>query len=296
MDLNTPADAIRAQLGIETSTPPFAVTAAALMNPQTGRRGAYVDKYGNLRAIGVGPMSKYVSEDFNSLDTADQVSVISAGPAAGGARAVTTNVLNHIYTPGGNIFGAFNIVQQDIAPSIVATGLDIGCDQTASDGMEIVSHCFGASGRPFCVGYDQGFYFLCKLLIADVSGINPLFVGFRQVEAANVTLGSYGTYAGIGWNTAANPAAIKLIGENDGTVHTNYPIDTTDTLADATAVTFGIFVNNSGSVSYTINGRAPTATGAALFDDGDQVIPIVHYLQSADLSDLVIQSWEAGLL
>lgn len=235
-------------------------------------------------------------EDFAAAGArADSCSVISAAFAAGSARVVTTNVANHIYTPGGNKLCAWNIVQQDIAPVMVTTGLDIGCDQTASDGMEINSHCYGATGSPFIIGTSPAFYFKCTITIADVSGINPLFIGFRQIEAANVTLASYGTYAGIGWNTAAATAAIKLIGENDGVAHTNYPIDTTNTCADGATKVFGVYVDTSGNTTYTINGVAPTTTGAGNFDDGDQVIPVVHYLQSAaSPSAVVIGKWDVG--
>lgn len=37
MDINTPADKIRAATGCDTSTPPFSVTAAALMDCRTGQ-------------------------------------------------------------------------------------------------------------------------------------------------------------------------------------------------------------------------------------------------------------------
>lgn len=240
--------------------------------------------------------SRAVYEDFAAEGAAgDLVSVLSGSYAAGGARVVTTNVANHIYTPAGNIFTAWNIVQQDIAPVMVATGLDIGCDQTDNDGMEICTNAFGATGRPFVIGSSPAFYFKCTVTFGDVSGCDTLVVGFRAMEAANVTLASYGTYAGIGLNTAANPGALKLIGENDGTVHTNYPIDTTDTMADAATKIFGIFVSAAGVVSYTINGVAPTATGPAAFDDGDLVIPFFHYLHATTSpGSVIIGKWDCG--
>ncbi len=45
MDTNTPADAIRNSMGLDTNTPPFAATAAALMDPFTGQRGGRVPTF-----------------------------------------------------------------------------------------------------------------------------------------------------------------------------------------------------------------------------------------------------------
>jgi hypothetical protein len=239
------------------------------------------------------------TEDFNAYDTTDQVAILTA---TGLVRATTANLLHHIYTPGGNILGNCALGTQTLAPTIVATGLDIGGDQTNAEGYEIFSHFAGATGRPFIVGLDPAFYIKVKVLIADISGTDTLLCGFRRAEVNNGTLASYVDYAGMGFNTSAATGAIKLISEITNAAPSSYPVDTTQTLADATAWTVKVMVSAVGVVTYQHDSAvpgtlaAPTAIGTSpTFVNGTPLIPFFHFLNSSDLCDsVVIQSFEVG--
>lgn len=243
-------------------------------------------------------INKAFGEDFNATDTADQVSVIlPSGLVASGA----TGIMHHIYSCGGNIYGWCPLgAGQTLLPTIVATGLDIGGDQTSTEGAEIFSHFLGATGRPFVVGSDPAFFFQAKLTIADVSGITSLVVGFRRAAVNASAFATYTDYAGLGINASASPAAIFALSGNDGT---DVATDTTQTIADGVALTIRVNVSATGAVTFLHDAAvpgvlaAPTAGGSLALDidDGDPMIPMIFFIQGADLADaVIIQSWAAG--
>lgn len=285
------ADKIRIQLGLPRTRVSATVSTAAnvLMHP-SGRLGAYVDSQTGQFVNASNPRNRRVYEDFAATDTNDAVSVIQP---TGAARATTTGLLHHMYTPGGNIFGCANIGVQTTSPVMAAAGLDIRGVETNAIGTEIFSNFAGATGRPFIVGNDPAFIFRVSLSIADISGATVLLAGFRRAEANNITYTSYLDYGAIGVIASADPGAINIAQEinNAGTA----PTDTTDTWADAATKVLEILVSSAGVITYRINGSAPTVTAAQTFDDGDPVIPFVHFIQHTDIAGAVtINSWEAG--
>lgn len=261
----------------------------ALIHPRTNGLVTYVNRAGQLvdtNGNGVLRGSKTVVENFSSLDTTDQVQVIGT---AGAAASGTTNVLNHIYTPGGNTLAGWNIGTQTLRPSIVASGLDIACDLTDNEGFEVNSHCFGATGSPFIIGKDAAFYFRCRLSIADVSGQDDLHVGFRRAETANVAFDNYLDVASIG--CISGDITLETILNNGATTTT----DTTDNWTDGQTKRLEVYVSATGVVTYKVDGAAPTATAAFTFDNGDPVIPFVHHLHATTAPGaIIIEDWEVG--
>ncbi len=238
-----------------------------------------------------------MSDDFNALATTAQPPVIRFdGVAFTGA----TGILHYLTAPSGNVYGVIpKGAGQTLKPAIVAAGLDIGGDQTSTEGYELFSHFMGATGRPFIVGTDPAFYFTCKLQITDADGLDTLIMGFRRAEAQQAAHTGYADYAGLGLNTAADPCALKTITELNGGGTT--VTDTTQTFTQGTAVQFKTLVSAAGVVTFqhdivtpgTL--AAPTAVGAMTFDADDPVIPFVHFLNSANLADgVIIHSWDAG--
>lgn len=206
----------------------------------------------------------------------------------------TANVHNSIYVGNGHIINYVPIIGQTATIAMTANGLNIGLDQTDNDGAELYAGVNGASGHAAIIGTTPAFKASLTIQIADVSGTDDFHFGFRRAEQVNATFDNYLDVASIGIVTSANPAAIQLetILNNGATTTTN----TTDTLADATSVKLTVLVSATGVVTYQINGVAPTTTAAFTFDDGDLVIPFIHYLQAIDLTgDIVIEEFEYGL-
>jgi hypothetical protein len=192
------------------------------------------------------------------------------------------------------------LLQQDIAPDMDATSLDIAGDQTDNDGAELIGGIGGASGRPFFIGDDPAFYFCATLTVEDASGIDANQVGFVEVqnsEVWNADFEARNSYAGIGLTgTAASgltTAKIYTRTEDDGAgvVAT----DTTDTATEAVAQKLCVYVSAAGAVTYKVNGATPTTTVAYTFDDGIAVVPYVTYLHTNDVAgEIDLTLWEVG--
>lgn len=228
------------------------------------------------------------TEDFLNFDTTDQIAYLGV---TGIAPATTANLMQYLYTPSGYRYSGWNIGTQTLIPVIVATGLDIGMDQTDNDGYELTTNCYGATGSPFVIGNSPAFFFEATVTIADVSGQDDFHVGFRRAETFNATFDNYLDLASIGLASADGAIKIETILANAATVTT----DTTNTWADGATKVLKVLVSSAGVVTYTINGSAPTATAAYTFDNGIPVIPFVCQLQATTSpTAVVIQKWAVG--
>lgn len=219
-----------------------------------------------------------------------------------GLAYVTTQlIMQHGYAGDGHIIGIENVGGgvSTAGPIMAATGLDITGDVTSGEGVELSLGYAGSSGRPYVIGTDPAFFTCATLTTADASGASTLLVGFRSLEVANATFGSYTEYATIGASGTSNPNTIQTLTEVDanldGTGDGGVTTDTTDTWADAATKTFCVYVSAGGVVTYTTNGAAPTVSVAATLTDGMTVIPIIYFLHGADIANgTIVNDWEVG--
>jgi hypothetical protein len=236
-----------------------------------------------------GPLAKGVYETFGYGD-GKGVSCLDAGTEAGTCAGNTALVPGLLRFGSGNSILFLPLLQQDIAPDMDATGLDISCDLTDNDGVELLGGGVGgASGKPYEVGADPAFYFCATIFIDDVSGVDDLHMGFREVEAATATFDNYTDLASIG--VISGDITIETILNNVATVTT----DTTDNFADDATKEFCIYVSSAGVVTYKVDDVAPTATAAYTLADGLLVAPFIHYLHATTSPDeIIISKWEVG--
>lgn len=184
---------------------------------------------------------------------------------------------------------AMPVVTATIPLDMDATSLDIGGDQVDNDGFELAGGYLGATGRPFIIGDDPAFYFCATLGVADVSGTDDLHVGFRRAEPMVAIFDNYNDLASIG--SISGDIYLETILNNAGTTST----DTTDNWADAGVHKLCTYVSNAGAVTYKIDNAAPTTTAAFSFDDGDPVIPFIHYIHATDVAgEIDLTLWEVG--
>lgn len=238
----------------------------------------------------------YMTEEFN-LGASKGIAVIEKD---GTAFAGTAGALNHVYLDhGSSLICAALGAGQTLAPAMTATGLDISGDEVDTEGYECFSHMLGGSGAPLVIGTTPAFYFQVGFNVADVSGTDDIQCGLRKIEPVNAAINSYTDYVTMGWNTSANPAAVKIETEiNSSAVVT----DTTDTVADGVTLTMKYIVSAAGVVTYTNDAAAvgtmaaPTATAAVTLDDGDLVVPFCRMLQDAGLTGEVnLTEWTVAL-
>ena len=234
------------------------------------------------------------TESFTPNEIAAVPSAITT--VAGLVQTAAAQQLDLLWLTNGVRLIAAQGTAQTILPVMDATGLDISGDQVNAESYEIFGGYLGASGRPMVVGVDPAFYFCAGLTIADASGAENLNVGWRSAtQTQTATIGTYLNYAAIGIEEGGgttDPAPIYMLTGNDDT---DVSTDTTNTWADAASKRLCVYVSAAGVVTYTINGAAPTTVAAYTFDDGDSVIPFIHFLQGSDVSGAVdLTEWTVG--
>jgi len=206
------------------------------------------------------------------------------GQLSGGAGALctgATGTVNNIHLQDGVMMQSFMIGagQTKILPVLEADGLEIALDTTNTEGAEYNFGYLSSSKHVYTIGTSAAFFVEATFKVADVSGCEPLVLGFRKIEANNATWTLYTDYSSIGIVTSQNADLISLSTEVDGggTTYTN----TTDAFTDGQTHTLRVNVDATGNATYLIDGVAPTATAAFQFDNGDEVMPFIHLVHAA---------------
>jgi len=158
-------------------------------------------------------------------------------------------------------------------------GLGLVLDATAAEGVELSAPTWANSQKSFVVG-QQAFSVYAKITLDDASGVNPLWVGFRKKAAYSATFASYSDYAVIGIGNSAGQIYTNTEKNSAGNTST----DTTVVWADATTRVLEVRVDINGAVTFFIDGYKPTVTQTFTLDSGDEMIPCIYALQSADLA------------
>lgn len=200
---------------------------------------------------------------------------LGTGLPSGVAQAENVVVL-------GNGFTAhYSPIATSTLLALVTTNAGIGLvlDATASEGVEFSAPTWANSQKSFVIG-KTGFSLYAKITVDDVSGLNPLWVGFRKKEAYGATFTAYADYAVIGLGNATGDIFTNT--EKNGAGNT--ATDTTNNWADAETHQLEVRVDANGAVTFFIDGYKPIVTQTFSFDAGDEVIPTIYALQTADLA------------
>lgn len=208
-----------------------------------------------------------------------QVNPVTAA-VGGGAATGTAGDNNVLYSAFGqyewNVIGTQTI----LAPKLDSYGLNLVQDNTAGDGLELCMGQTALSPMAFTIGSDAAFFLQAVFKVQDVSGTNPLIIGFRKVQAFNATLSSYTDFVSIGIVGTAGAIQTQTQLNSGGVVTT----DSTQTASDGTAFQLKIMVSALGVVTYQYNYATPTVVAAFTFDSGDVVIPFVRFTEAADIT------------
>lgn len=207
--------------------------------------------------------------------TFTQNPVLQAIATTGVAPVGTDTVTNIMCCQEGEIMEVLNIgTQTIIAPRMAATGLLVSLDLTDNEGCEYNWGTRSNSKHSYTIGTSAAFYVEWRFTLADVTGCDPVGMGFRKQEANNAVLEDYTDMAWIGVSQTDTTAVISLKTQlNDAATTTT---NTTDAWTDGQTHTLKVLVSAAGVVTYTIDGAAPTTTAAFTFDDADVVMPFFH--------------------
>lgn len=226
--------------------------------------------------------TNYIYEDFRNNPVASAV--------GGGAASGTAGTPNILAFP----FSHFEYVaigtQTITAPKLNADGLNLGSmDQTASEGLEIGQGILARQNPAFVIGEAEAFFIRARFKVEDVSGVGSLMVGFRKAEAYQADFNDYADLAAF--NLVGTDIKTETIIGGAATVTT----DTTDNWADNEEHELIVNVSASGVVTYLLDGEAPTTTAAYTFTDGLTVVPVVRFVQAADIAGSVpMMVYEVG--
>lgn len=264
---------------------------------EAGVSGARVSAFVGVAGGYISAPGARITEDLSGYLVTDLPTQYALDGTIGTGTAGDLNVIQLL---SGTKLGLWVVGTQTIvAPVVLAGGLDISYDQTNDDGIEIFTNTFPASGAPMIVGRDA-FRFTCAINIADVSGTDMLFCGFRLRENAYQTaMTGYNTYFGLGSTTEANPMALYVREELNGAAGAE--TDTGDTTADGVNLWIETSVSSAGVATLKHGATqaalaAPTATNTLTFDTGDAILPTLRILQANATQTGVVKliHWEAG--
>jgi hypothetical protein len=218
-----------------------------------------------------------------------QVNPVTA-KVGGGAATGTAGDNNVLYTAFGqyewNVIGTQTI----LAPSLGLTGLNLVQDASVGDGLELCTGQTALNPNAFTIG-EPAFFFQANIKVEDVSGVNPLIIGFRKVQAFNATLSSYTDFASIGIVGTAGHIQTETQLNTGGVVTT----DSTQIAVDTAVMQLKVKVSSTGVVTYEYNYQQPVVVAAFQFDTGDVVIPFIRLTQAADVDTYADLQWfEAG--
>lgn len=218
---------------------------------------------------------RYLFDNFQVNPVTSKV----GGGAATGAAGDNNVLFSQFGQYEWNVIGTQTI----LAPSLDAFGLNLVQDAAvAGDGIELCAGQTALCPYSFTTNQDAAFFLQAVFSVQDVSGANPLIIGFRKVQAFNATLSSYTDFVSIGIVGTSNPNKIEIQTNlaSAGVVTT----DTTQTVADASVTQLKIMVSSTGVVTYQLNYATPTVIAAFTFAASTIVIPFIRFTQAADLT------------
>lgn len=204
----------------------------------------------------------------------------------GGASSGTTgdtNIMELTYSDFEyNIKGTQTIT----APSIVTvsesvSGLNVEMDQTANDGVEICGGILNSSPTAFKIGASKPFYFRARLTLSNPLNTDDCAVGFRKQEAYQANIDDYADMAVL--NVIAGDIKIETIKGGAATVTT----DTTDNFAANAIKDLEVQIDQSGAVTYLVNGVEPTIVAPYSFTDDLFVTPFFFFLHDSTNTNVI---------
>jgi hypothetical protein len=287
--------------GIKTINIGAAATADVITIGTTTGAGSLVLAAGTGEITLSGTIKQVTSEFAYSTGTDIQVQqspVMTTAATTGGVATGATGDINLMSLQDGCLMEQFimGAGQTIIAPRMDATaGLSVGLDLVGNEGAE---YNFGARANAkhaYTIGTSAAFFLEAQLYAADLSGLEPLWLGFRKVEANNATWDSYSDFYGIGMNNGTSATNVSLTSQVNGGGVTLQSGGTAWTGGDGGTVTLKILVSAAGVVTATIDGGAPSSALAYTFDNADVVMPCLHFLHDTTTPGVIgLKSLKCG--
>jgi len=194
----------------------------------------------------------------------------------GGASVGTDNAVNVFRVNDETFEIQNNGTQTLLGPVLSADGLVISLDLTDDEGANIDQGITALCKSAVTVG-EVAAALRIKFKVADVSGLDGCYLGWRKLAARNDDVTAYTDFAVIGPISGAITTMTDLNGSGSEVI-----TDTSDAWTDGEVHTLEVRVSAAGVVSYSIDGVAPTVAPAVdfTFDDGDVIIPFWQHIHA----------------
>lgn len=266
-------------------------------------RKQIIQGQGNSNVVSARKLLDRVNFDRGYIrETFEQQPMATASNGAG-ATSGTTGAVNTLLFPHALfeyvVLGAGQTIK---TPVFTLDGLDISGDQTATEGFEYTNGNTVRCAQMCTIGTNVSRRIL-RFRVADVSGVNPLFVGFRGIQAYDTALANYTDLAGF----AISGGLLYIYYQTGGAGLFNF--STGITVADNNYVQVQMDISKSGQCTFRASASAVQQTYTDMtkvvspidfgytFTQPLQVIPSIFMLQAADLSGAInLLYYEAGNL
>jgi hypothetical protein len=205
-----------------------------------------------------------------------------------------TGDVNVLATASGNVFlHNVKVTQTLLGPIWLNPGLNIAQDLTDNDGVEYTTSLTANSGNPtsFVVGTDPAFFCRARVTLADVSGTDDFWVGFRKQEAFQAAANGYADYYSLGLDNATGDINTESEVAGAGALST----DTTLNWADGETHTLEIRVSGAGVVTAYVDDVIAASADAYTFTAALTVVPYIFLLHATTSPGAVnVLEWECG--
>ena len=211
--------------------------------------------------------------------TITQSPILQSNLSTGAAPTGATGDVNLMYMQDGCLMEQFILgaAQTIICPRMSANGLNIALDLTDNEGAEYNFVARNGAKHAYTIGTSPAFFVEAQIYVADLSGCEPMWLGFRKVAANAADYTTYSDFYTIGLNNATSATAVTIGSQlNTGGVTLQSSTDAWG--GDGTIRTLKVLVSAAGVVTATIDGGAPSAPLAFTFDNADVVMPFIHFL------------------
>lgn len=228
--------------------------------------------------------------------TITQSPILQSNANTGVAPTGATGDINLMYLQDGSLMEQFILGagQTIIAPRMSANGLNIALDLVDNEGAEYNFGARAGAKHAYTIGTSAAFFLEAQIYVADLSGCEPLWLGFRKVQANDADYTLYTDFYTIGLNNATSATAVSLGSQvNTGGVTLQSSTDAWG--GDGSIQTLRVLVSAAGVVTATISGAAPSAPLAFTFDNADVVMPFIHFLHDTTTpGEISLLSFKCG--
>ncbi len=234
---------------------------------------------------GIRMRGKGFYERFDTPPTMYGVTTAAVSGVTGDTNVLSTG-------NGNNFLHHVKVTQTLLGPIWTNPGLNISQDLSNNDGIEYTTSLTAGTGNPtaYVIGTDPPFFCRARVTIADITGTDDFWVGFRKREAFQALPNNYADYYVVGLDNDAG----DINTESEVAGGSALSTDTTLNWANAETHSLEIRVSGSGVVTCYVDDVLAASADAYTFTSGLTVVPYIFLIHTAAAAAITVLEWECG--